>query len=338
METISPTFRFAVKAAAIECNRPEAPLRVPSAAQNVTVIQTCLQCGAINGAEARTCCLCDTRLSKNPDAISVPAPAKLRSEGNLAVEPDWRSEVFQRVDAYNVRRGRPRENRLQPELAFVQPDSPEPAAEARPQIHSVEAAPTTIATRRFRPARVERVEIEVEQPSFDFTGHSAHIGPKTAASSYDSAATSVAPLLERRRAGALDFAFLLFAYAGFLMLFHSLGGRFSLSRFDALVTVAALGLLYAQYVALFTYYAQATPGMMLRGLRVTSLDGLDPSPRQLLWRSLGYLVSAGAMMLGFLWILWDEDQLSWHDRISQTCVTTDAVPVGETCGQPNATQ
>ena len=295
-----------------------------------------MQCGAINGAEARTCCLCDTRLSKNPDAISVPAPAQLRSEGNLAVEPDWRSEVFQRVDAYNVRRGRPRENRLQPELAFAQPVPSEPvearAVEARPEIHSVQAAQTTIATRRFRPARVERLEIEVEQPSFDFTGHSAHIRPKNAGSSYDSAVPSVAPLLERRRAGALDFAFLLFAYAGFLMLFHSLGGRFSLSRFDALVTVAALGLLYAQYVALFTYYAQATPGMMLRGLRVTSLDGLDPSPRQLLWRSLGYLISAGTMMLGFLWTLWDEDRLSWHDRISQTCITTDPVSVGEPCG------
>ena len=341
METISATFRFAVKAAAIECTRPEAPLRVPSAAQNVTVIQTCLQCGAINGAEARTCCLCDTRLSKNPDAISVPAPAQLRSEGNLAVEPDWRSEVFQRVDAYNVRRGRPRENRLQPELAFAQPVPSEPAearaAEARPEIHSVEAAPTTIATRRFRPTRVERVEIEVEQPSFDFSGKSAHIHPKAAVSSYDSPVPLVAPLLERRRAGTLDIAFLLFAFAGFLMLFHALGGRFSFSRFDVLVTVATLGLLYAQYIALFTYFAQATPGMMLRGLRVTSLDGLDPSPRQLLWRSVGYLISAGTMMLGFLWTLWDEDQLSWHDRISQTCITTDAAPVGEPCGEPNAT-
>jgi uncharacterized RDD family membrane protein YckC/ribosomal protein L40E len=296
----------------LECSRPEAPLRVPSAAQNVTVIQTCLQCGAINGAEARTCCLCDTRLSKNPDAISVPAPAQLRSEGNLAVEPDWRSEVFQRVDAYNVRRGRPRENRLQPELAFVQPDSPEPAAEARPKIHSVEAAPATIARSR-------------------------NIHPKAAVSSYDSPVPLVAPLLERRRAGTLDIAFLLFAFAGFLMLFHALGGRFSFSRFDVLVTVATFGLLYAQYVVLFTYFAQATPGMMLRGLRVTSLDGLDPSPRQLLWRSLGYLISAGTMMLGFLWTLWDEDRLSWHDRISQTCITTDAAPMGEPCGEPNAT-
>jgi uncharacterized RDD family membrane protein YckC len=301
-----------------------------------------MQCGAINGAEARTCCLCDTRLSKNTDAISVPAPAQLRSEGNLAVEPDWRTEVFERLEAYHVRRGRPRENRLQPELAFAQPVSPEPAearpVEARAETHTFEGAATTIATRRFHPARVERVEIEVEQPSFDFTGERAHIRPKSAVTPYDSPVLSVAPLLERRRAGALDVTFLLFAYAGFLMLFHALGGRFSFSRFDALVTVATFALLFAKYVALFTYFAQATPGMMLRGLRVASLDGLDPSPRQLLWRSMGYLISAGTMMLGFLWTLWDEDQLSWHDRISQTCITTDVVPVGEPCGQPNATQ
>jgi uncharacterized RDD family membrane protein YckC len=296
-----------------------------------------MQCGAINGAEARTCCLCDTRLSRNPDAISVPAWVQLRSEGNLAVEPDWRSEVYQRLEAYHVRRGRPRDNRVQPELAFTPPISPEPA-ELCAEVHSLEAPPATITKWRFRPARVERLEINVGQPSFDFTSNSGHAGPKTAVSPYDSPVPSLASLVERRRAGVLDATFLLFAYGGFLMLFRALGGRFSFSRFDAVVTVATLGLLYAQYVTLFTYFAGATPGMMLRGLRVAGLDGLDPSPRQLLWRSLGYLISAGTMMLGFLWALWDEDQLSWHDRISQTCVTTDLAPAGEPCSQPSASR
>jgi len=201
-----------------------------------------------------------------------------------------------------------------------------------------EAPPTTVTTRRFRPARVERVEINVEQPAFDFAGQSVHADPKTSGSVYDSPIPSVASLLERRRAGELDLAFLLFAFGGFLTLFDTLGGRFSFSRFDALVTLATLGLLYAQYVALFTYFAAATPGMMLRGLRVVSLDGLDPSPRQLLWRSLGYLISAGTMMLGFIWAIWDEDQLSWHDRISQTCVTSDPAPATDPCSQPSASR
>jgi uncharacterized RDD family membrane protein YckC len=303
-----------------------------------------MQCGAINGAEARTCCLCDTRLSKNADATTVAAPVQLRSEGNLAVEPDWRSEVFQRVEAYHVRRGRPRDTHVQPRLAFAQPIPPEPtegaeapqAAKVGAKVQAVEAAPDTISTRRFRPARVERLEIEVEQPAFDFSGAGAQAAPKRAISPYDSPVPSVVSLDERRRAGALDLAFVLFAFAGFLMLFRALGGRFTFSRFDALVTVATLGLLYAQYVALFTYFAGATPGMMMRGLRVASLDGLDPSPRQLLWRSLGYLISAGTMMLGFLWTIWDEDQLSWHDRISQTCITVDAAASGEPLRQPSS--
>jgi uncharacterized RDD family membrane protein YckC len=300
-----------------------------------------MQCGAINGAEARTCCLCDTRLSKNVDATPVPAPVTPRSEGNLAIETDWRSEIFEKVEAYHVRRGRPRDIRVQPELAFAQPIPPEPvkvpeAIEVRAAVQVAEPVTASIATRRFRPARVERLEIEVEQPAFDFSGAGPQPGPKRTISPYDSPIPSVASVEERRRAGALDVAFILCAYGGFLMLFRGLGGRFSFSRFDVLVTVATLGLLYAQYVALFTYFAGATPGMMMRGLRVASLDGLDPSPRQLLWRSLGYLISAGTMMLGFLWTIWDEDQLSWHDRISQTCITIDVAAAGEPLRQPSS--
>ena len=297
-----------------------------------------MQCGAINGAEARTCCLCDTRFSKYADAISVCAPAELSNEVNPGIEPDWRTEVSQRLDAYRVRRGGSSEIQVQPELAFTAATSTQTAV-ARPDepsgVQSFEPPPATITKRRFRPARVERLEIDVEQPAFDFEGAGSDAGPKRPVSPYDSPVVSVAPLMERRRAGVLDLTLLLFAYGGFLMVFRALGGRFSISRFDLLVTVAILGLLYAQYVALFTYFAKATPGMMLRGLRVASLDGLDPSPRQLMWRSLGYLISAGTLTLGFLWVLWDEDQLSWHDRISQTCITPDLALAGEPCSQPS---
>ena len=209
-------------------------------------------------------------------------------------------------------------------------------------MHAFEAPPAPVAKRRFRPKRVERLEINIEQPSLDFRAADSPDNVEgslvTAVSGHDSPAHSVAPILERRRAGALDVAFLLCAYAAFLTLFRAFGGRIGLTRVDALVQVATLGLLYAQYVALFTYFARATPGMSLRGLRVVSLDGLEPSPHQLLWRSFGYLVSAGTMMLGFVWALWDEDALSWHDRISQTCITSDAAFAGQPFRQPSATQ
>ena len=61
--------------------------------------------------------------------------------------------------------------------------------------------------------------------------------------------------------------------------------------------------------------------MRICGLRVATFDGAPPRLGQLLWRSFGYLVSGGTLLLGFLWALWDEDHLTWHDRISQTYVT-----------------
>src|SRR5438309_8744072 len=125
----APDSSVASRAGAIECTRPEALPRAPSAAQNETVIQTCMQCGAINGAEARTCCLCDTRLSKYADAISVSPRPQLRNEGSVPVETDWRSEVSQRLEAYRERHGSLRDSGLQPELAFTPPISPEPEPE-----------------------------------------------------------------------------------------------------------------------------------------------------------------------------------------------------------------
>lgn len=327
-----------------------------------------MQCGAVNGAEVVLCCLCDAQLAEGQEAIPVPRPARASTNGNLAEEVDWRSEVSQRLEAYRVRHGLPLPPppEPQPDLFFAPPiaeevaeppatasasasvsavaSAPLPApAPAPAEVHAFETAPARIAKRRFRPKRVERLEINVEQHSFDFQAADndgdKHQGSLEASLfGYDSPAHSVAPLVERRRAGALDLAFLLGAYAAFLALFCGLGGRITFTRVEALVQLATLGLLYAQYVALFTYFARATPGMTLRGLRVVSLDGLEPSPRQLLWRSFGYLVSAGTMMLGFVWALWDEDQLSWHDRISQTCITTDAGFAGEPFGQASATR
>jgi uncharacterized RDD family membrane protein YckC len=87
------------------------------------------------------------------------------------------------------------------------------------------------------------------------------------------------------------------------------------------VVGATFALFYAQYFALFTVFGGSTPGMMLRGLRVRGFDGAMPTSRQMVWRSVGYLISAATCFLGFVWALWDDDQLTWQDRISQTYVT-----------------
>src|SRR5258708_32542968 len=107
------------------------------------------------------------------------------------------------------------------------------------------------------------------------------------------------------------------------MLFGSLGGQFTLSKLNAAVCATTFAIVYLQYFALFTTFGGTTPGMMMRGLKVVSFSGEPPTPRQMLLRSVGYLISAGTFFLGFLLAVWDEDELTWHDRLSRTHLTPD---------------
>jgi uncharacterized RDD family membrane protein YckC len=132
----------------------------------------------------------------------------------------------------------------------------------------------------------------------------------------------VASLEDRRYAAIIDVVCLLFAYGGFLALFSSLGGQFTLSKLSAAVYGATFAVVYLQYFALFTIFGGTTPGMMFRGLQVATFSGAPPAPRQFLLRSLGYVLSASACFAGFAWAWWDEDGLTWHDRISRTYLSS----------------
>ena len=160
----------------------------------------------------------------------------------------------------------------------------------------------------------ERFEINI-QPEFDFASR-----PDDRAHPQN-AIVPVATLAERRTAGALDAAFLVATFGGFLFLFRSLVGHVDLEKFSAVVYLAAFYLFYAQYFFLFTVFAGATPGMQLRELTIVRLDGTLPDTRQLMWRSFGYLLSGATAMLGYIWSVWDEDRFTWQDRISSTYIT-----------------
>jgi len=164
------------------------------------------------------------------------------------------------------------------------------------------------------------VEIYI-QPEFDFESRSYERGcPRTAL-------VPVARLAERQRAGSLDALFIILASVGFIALFRLLGGQIALGRVDALVYTVIVYLFYASYFLLFTVIAGGTPGMQVMHLVAVRLDGSLPDTRELLWRGFGYLIS-GATFLGFFWAVWDEDQFTWQDRISQTYLTS-AVPFRE---------
>ena len=295
-----------------------------SAAQNAPVTKTCLQCGSILPSGVRACTFCDSR-------VESPASSASGTSSNAHADPAWRGEVSQRLASYRARRGKGAPDDSQPELPFEHAaEIPVPGinvavAEEPP------AAPDdfsfTIAIGRTanpRPAEEPQMFIDVSLPVGQESRtqlpqqQAAELPPvQQHAGQYP-----VAPIEERRISGLIDSACLFFACGGFLALFGSLGGHFAFSKLNAAVYAISFAIVYLQYFALFTVFGGTTPGMMLRGLRVVDFSGEEPSPRQLLLRAAGYMLSAGTFFLGFLWVQWDEDELTWHDRISCTYLSS----------------
>jgi uncharacterized RDD family membrane protein YckC len=130
----------------------------------------------------------------------------------------------------------------------------------------------------------------------------------------------VAPLAARFMAGAVDALVLLAAAGLFALIFWIAGGRWSRQPATLAVTALVAALVLFGYVGLFTALVAATPGQRALGLAVRDFDEAPPTTRESLWRAFGYLVSASALGLGFIWALVDSDGLTWHDRISETCL------------------
>jgi len=268
----------------------------------------------------RACHFCD-----HPE-ISSQSEAPASTRGNLALrssgEEEWRGELNQRLQAYRARRRKAFPNEAQTELPF---ESRQPAAAVA--VH-VEEPPTasgdpkddfafTIAIGR-PPQKTEpddaRLLIDVSLPPLSEEPEEAHEPPEESPSEL----YPVATLRERRRAALIDAACLAFAYGGFLALFGSLGGQFTFSKLSAAVCFSTFAFVYIQYFGLFTIFGGTTPGMMVRGLQVQSFTGDSPTAQQLFWRTAGYMISASTFFLGFFWALWDEDAMTWHDRLSRT--------------------
>ena len=83
----------------------------------------------------------------------------------------------------------------------------------------------------------------------------------------------------------------------------------------AVLGVAVAGLLYN---ALFLSLGVSTLGMRYAGIALSTFDDEVPTRMQLRRRLGAMVLSLAPVGLGLVWSVFDEDHLSWHDRISQT--------------------
>lgn len=90
-------------------------------------------------------------------------------------------------------------------------------------------------------------------------------------------------------------------------------------RPQLLVSAAvAAGVLWLSYQYLLMVYAGTTLGLRACRLELVALDGTTPGKEQRRWRLLASLLSATSVMLGYAWVLLDENRLCWHDRITHS--------------------
>lgn len=85
-----------------------------------------------------------------------------------------------------------------------------------------------------------------------------------------------------------------------------------------LIGVFGILLASALYVALFSALGSATPGMRYARIALCSFDGDLPTRKMRFQRLAALGISVLPLGMGILWSLFDEDHLSWHDRLSRT--------------------
>lgn len=127
-----------------------------------------------------------------------------------------------------------------------------------------------------------------------------------------------APFGRRMMATVVDAALIMGLVFGTMYLISSnldtLPGKHA---FEAFGVLGVLGFA-ALYEWFFLTFAKVTPGMRYAQLALCTFDEQMPTREQVNGRLKAMLISVLPVGLGMLWSIFDEDQMSWHDRLSKT--------------------
>jgi uncharacterized RDD family membrane protein YckC len=122
---------------------------------------------------------------------------------------------------------------------------------------------------------------------------------------------------DRLMAGIVDAALVGIAFALFVLVFtsstaHPPSGKPALVGGAVLLTG-----LYLLYQFLFFTFAEATPGMRYARIALCTFDDDNPTRNAMRKRIFALVLAAAPLGLGFLYALFDEDHLGWHDRMTR---------------------
>lgn len=94
-------------------------------------------------------------------------------------------------------------------------------------------------------------------------------------------------------------------------------------RGDAVIGAWVQSLLFIELYAFFAFFwcmRGQTLGMLAWRLRLVPDVGTAITPRQALWRFLGGIASLATLGVGYFWMLFDSERMTWSDRLSNSKV------------------
>jgi len=265
-------------------------------------------------------------------ALRKPAPVNVREEFELATEDWWTparvsatlySEPIQ-VDAYQSHANLiefPREvvatRKMRPRLAESVSGV---AVEGEEQLSIFEVDPGTISTEPTAEALPEASTVAWSGPVWSGMELDAHPARQETQRTEPSPAKGpfLAPLGLRLMAIVVDAALVLATSFAAAMWIESKMPNLPGPKVAEFLAVVGLVLAVFVYHALFFTLFRTTPGIHYAGIGLCTFDDGEPTREQLRRRLFAMAVSLLPVGLGMVWSVFDEDHLSWHDRLSET--------------------
>ncbi|HET9088555.1 MAG TPA: RDD family protein [Acidobacteriaceae bacterium] len=141
---------------------------------------------------------------------------------------------------------------------------------------------------------------------------------KRFATESDTAPSLIQPASIDRRvmAFAVDFAAVTGAFLGFLAVFAAATPRLPSGLTGIMLAAVVYGALWLLYQLMFFSLSGATAGMLYARIALCTFNDQNPSRSALRRRLAAWWLSCLPLGLGFFWSFLDEDNLSWHDRMT----------------------
>jgi uncharacterized RDD family membrane protein YckC len=128
----------------------------------------------------------------------------------------------------------------------------------------------------------------------------------------------LAPLNQRILAAIVDFSLITAAFLAAVLVAVSNTSALPPVKEIELGSMVVWALIGALYQAFFFTLSRATPGMNYAHLALCTFTGKRPAPVQRCLRAAALFLSLVPLGLGVIWAIFDEQTLTWHDRLSGT--------------------